>query len=52
MQVVAEGVETEAQLDFVRAVGCDAAQGYYLARPMPNDKCTEYLRRAAEGPVL
>ena len=52
MEVVAEGVETEAQLDFVRAVGCDAAQGYYLARPMPHDDCTEYLRRAAEGPVL
>jgi PAS domain-containing protein len=38
--------------DFVRAVGCDAAQGYYLARPMPHGDCTEYLLRAAEGPVL
>ena len=52
MEVVAEGVETQAQLEFVREVGCDAAQGYYLARPLPLDDCTEYLRRAAVGPVL
>ena len=52
MEVVAEGVETQAQLDFVKAVGCDALQGYYLARPMPYDECTEYLRKAAEGPAL
>ena len=36
MEVVAEGVETHAQLDFLRAVGCDAAQGYHLARPLPH----------------
>ena len=52
MEVVAEGVETQAQLDFLRAVGCDAAQGYHLARPLPHDECTEYLLRAAEGPVM
>lgn len=52
MDVVAEGVETEAQLDFVRAVGCDAAQGYHLARPLPFDECTEYLLRTAEGSVM
>ena len=52
MEVVAEGVESEAQLDFLRAVGCDAAQGYHLARPLPHDECTEYLLRAAEGPVM
>ena len=48
-EVVAEGVETSAQLEFVKAVGCDAAQGYRLARPLPHRDCTEYLRRAAEG---
>lgn len=34
MDVVAEGVETEEQLAFVRAAGCDEVQGYYLGRPM------------------
>jgi diguanylate cyclase (GGDEF)-like protein len=34
LRVVAEGVESRAQLDFLRAVGCQAYQGYYGARPM------------------
>jgi diguanylate cyclase len=52
MEVVAEGVETQAQLDFLRAVGCDSAQGYHLARPLTHADCTEYLLRAAEGPLM
>jgi EAL domain-containing protein (putative c-di-GMP-specific phosphodiesterase class I) len=35
LQVIAEGVETQAQLDWLRAHGCDEAQGYFLARPTP-----------------
>ena len=35
LSVVAEGVETEKQLERLREIGCDCAQGYYLARPMP-----------------
>ena len=34
LKVVAEGVETRAQLDFLRAVGCQAYQGYFGARPV------------------
>ena len=37
LSVVAEGVETELQLDYVRDRGCDRAQGFLLARPMPAD---------------
>ncbi|MDC7807030.1 EAL domain-containing protein [Luteimonas sp BLCC-B24] len=35
--VVAEGVETQAQHDFLRAAGCDQIQGYRIARPLPPD---------------
>ena len=33
--VVAEGVETEAQLDYLRSAGCGQVQGYFIARPLP-----------------
>ena len=35
LQTVAEGVETPAQLAFLKALGCDQGQGYWFARPMP-----------------
>ena len=35
LRVTAEGVETDAQLAHLRSLGCDAAQGYLLGRPMP-----------------
>jgi diguanylate cyclase (GGDEF)-like protein len=35
LRVVAEGIEDEATWSRLRAVGCDAAQGYYLSRPLP-----------------
>jgi EAL domain-containing protein (putative c-di-GMP-specific phosphodiesterase class I) len=35
LPTIAEGIETEAELEAVRAVGCDYAQGYFLARPLP-----------------
>ena len=36
--VVAEGVETDQQYAIVRRLGCDLAQGYFIARPMPADQ--------------
>lgn len=33
--IVAEGIETEQQVQFLREVGCDCIQGYYFARPLP-----------------
>lgn len=36
VQITCEGVETEGHMDFVRNIGCDFAQGYFIARPMPN----------------
>jgi EAL domain-containing protein (putative c-di-GMP-specific phosphodiesterase class I) len=43
MSVIAEGVETQAQMDFVLSNGCNHVQGYYFARPMPMQDCTEWL---------
>jgi EAL domain-containing protein (putative c-di-GMP-specific phosphodiesterase class I) len=37
LKVIAEGVESEAQLDFLRVNGCDEMQGYYFSRPLPVD---------------
>ena len=44
MQVVAEGVETAADWQFVRASGCNLAQGYYFAKPMPIEEFDPWLR--------
>jgi EAL domain-containing protein (putative c-di-GMP-specific phosphodiesterase class I) len=45
IRVVAEGVETEAQLDWLRAADCDYVQGYFLARPMAAADCQAVIRR-------
>ena len=37
LKVVAEGIETRAQLDMLREIGCDLGQGYYFAAPMDAD---------------
>ncbi len=42
-RVVAEGVETSAQLEFLRARGCDAVQGYYFSRPLPAADFVQHL---------
>lgn len=40
---VAEGVETREQLEFLRGLKCDLAQGYYIARPMPEEQFRAFL---------
>jgi len=48
LQVVAEGVETGAQLAFLNQHGCDQAQGFYFARPVPHHEFATYLSKLAQ----
>jgi diguanylate cyclase (GGDEF)-like protein len=47
LRVIAEGVETERQLTALRELGCDAAQGFLFAKPMPSDNVVKFLEHAA-----
>jgi len=44
LKVVAEGVETAEQLQFLRSLSCDAVQGYFLYRPLREDEVADALR--------
>ena len=46
MKIVAEGVETKEDWDLVKTMGCDYAQGYYCARPMPNNALLDYVKKS------
>jgi diguanylate cyclase (GGDEF)-like protein/PAS domain S-box-containing protein len=45
LRVIAEGVETREELDFLLAHECDEAQGYYFSKPIPADKFMDLLRQ-------
>jgi diguanylate cyclase (GGDEF)-like protein len=44
MNVLAEGIETEAQRDFLLSQGCQRMQGYYFGKPMPADRVLPYIQ--------
>jgi diguanylate cyclase (GGDEF)-like protein len=48
-KVVAEGVENQNALDKLAMMGCDLAQGYHIARPMPLDALIEWIETRADG---
>lgn len=45
LTVVAEGVETDAILQLLKAQHCDLVQGYYIAKPLPAQACNEFILR-------
>lgn len=51
LRTCAEGVETEADLDVMRALGCELVQGYFLCRPMPKAQLPEWAARQPERAV-
>jgi len=52
IKVIAEGVETREQLDFLRRHQCDAVQGYCLSRPLPAEAFAQFLRDMPQALLL
>ncbi|WP_299265415.1 EAL domain-containing protein [uncultured Psychrosphaera sp.] len=46
LETIAEGIETQFQLDYVKNLGCDEVQGYFHAKPMPVDELETFLAKA------
>ena len=44
-KVVAEGAETQAQIDYLRKLGCELVQGYFYSRPVPGEEFAAYVRK-------
>jgi EAL domain-containing protein (putative c-di-GMP-specific phosphodiesterase class I) len=51
LHVVGEGVESDAVWESLRVTGCDSAQGYLLARPMPVDQLAGWLENTGTAPL-
>jgi diguanylate cyclase (GGDEF)-like protein len=50
MEVIAEGVESEAQYDFLKTYGCDVAQGYWFSKPLPAEKLVRLISTSYGAP--
>lgn len=44
LEVVAEGVETQGQVEFLKSKGCHLMQGYYFSEPIPEDEINHFIR--------
>ena len=52
LHTIAEGVETQEQLDVLRAKGCGEIQGYFFSKPLPAQECEQFLRAHRPAAVL
>jgi diguanylate cyclase len=52
LDVIAEGVETEAQMRFLVGAGCEQAQGFFFSRPVKADRATQMLRDGRIEPAI
>lgn len=52
LNVTAEGVETEGQLDLLKQYGCDEVQGYLFSKPLPLKNIEEYLRKNSNAEII
>ena len=44
LEIIAEGVETIEQVQYLSAMGCELAQGYYFSKPVPPEKLGQFLK--------
>ena len=51
LSVVAEGVETEAQLALLRREKCEFAQGYLISRPIPSEELVRFVKMSRDSPA-
>ena len=51
MEVVAEGVETEAEFAMMRMLGCSSVQGYYFSKPIERSACVALIQAQVEAPT-
>jgi EAL domain-containing protein (putative c-di-GMP-specific phosphodiesterase class I) len=52
LKTVAEGVENQEEWDLVNELGCDMAQGYFIARPMAGDDLVAWLQAWTSDPFV
>jgi len=45
MDIIAEGVESKGQVEYLKSIGCDAYQGYYCSKPLPVEEFEEFYKR-------
>lgn len=51
LKVIAEGVETQEQIDFLEAMGCDEVQGWYYSKALPITELISWLEERESGPI-